>query len=112
VGTGTLYIEPGSPWENGKLRDECLNGEIFYSLKEAQIVIEKWRVEYNTKRPHSALLRSKRGIDPNAPVGTMSGSGPDVVGTIDEVLQFLQMLKHEQERQNARCAGRERKSVQ
>jgi transposase InsO family protein len=51
VGTGTLYIEPGSPWENGccesfngKLRDECLNGEIFYSLKEAQIVIEKWRV--------------------------------------------------------------------
>ena len=62
VGTGTLYIEPGSPWENGycesfngKLRDECLNGEIFYSLKEAQIVIEKWRVEYNTSRPHSAL---------------------------------------------------------
>ena len=40
---------------NGKLRDECLNGEIFYSLKEAQIVIEKWRVEYNTRRPHSAL---------------------------------------------------------
>ena len=69
VGTGTLYIEPGSPWENGycesfngKLRDECLNGEIFYSLKEAQIVIEKWRVEYNTKRPHSAL-----GYKPPAP---------------------------------------------
>jgi putative transposase len=66
---GTLYIEPGSPWENGycesfngKLRDECLNGEIFYSLKEAQIVIEKWRVEYNTKRPHSAL-----GYRPPAP---------------------------------------------
>jgi putative transposase len=62
VGVGTLYIEPGSPWENGycesfngKLRDECLNGEIFYSLKEAQIVIEKWRVEYNTRRPHSSL---------------------------------------------------------
>ena len=69
VGTGTLYIEPGSPWENGyresfngKLRDECLNGEIFYSLKEAQIVIEKWRVHYNTKRPHSAL-----GYRPPAP---------------------------------------------
>ena len=69
VGTGTLYIEPGSPWENGycesfngKLRDECLNGEIFYSLKEAQIVIEKWRFEYNTKRPHSAL-----GYRPPAP---------------------------------------------
>ena len=62
LGTGTLYIEPGSPWENGycesfngKLRDECLNGEIFYSLKEAQVVIELWRVEYNTRRPHSAL---------------------------------------------------------
>jgi Integrase core domain len=40
---------------NGKLRDACLNGEIFYSLKEAQIVIEQWRVEYNTRRPHSAL---------------------------------------------------------
>ena len=55
LGTGTLYIEPGSPWENGycesfngKLRDECLNGEIFYSLKEAQVVIEQWRVQYNT----------------------------------------------------------------
>jgi putative transposase len=69
VGTGTLYIEPGSPWENGycesfngKLRDECLNGEIFYSLKEALVVIEKWRAEYNTKRPHSAL-----GYRPPAP---------------------------------------------
>jgi putative transposase len=69
VGTGTLYIEPGSPWENGycesfngKMRDECLNGEIFYTLKEAQIVIEKWRVEYNTRRPHSAL-----GYRPPAP---------------------------------------------
>jgi putative transposase len=58
VGAGTLCIEPGSPWENrycesfnGKLRDECLNGEIFCSLKEAKIVIEKWRVEYNTKWP-------------------------------------------------------------
>jgi transposase InsO family protein len=54
VGAKTLYIEPGSPWENGycesfngKLRDECLNGEIFYSLKEAQVVIEQWRVHYN-----------------------------------------------------------------
>ena len=54
VGAKTLYIEPGSPWENGycesfngKLLDECLNGEIFYSLKEAQVVIEQWRVHYN-----------------------------------------------------------------
>ena len=70
MGTGPLYIEPGSPWENGycesfngKLRDECLNGEIFYSLKEAQVVIEQWRVEYNMRRPHSAL-----GYRPPAPV--------------------------------------------
>ena len=62
VGARTLFIEPGSPWENGynesfngKLRDECLNGEIFYSLKEAQVVIEQWRHHYNTRRPHSAL---------------------------------------------------------
>ena len=62
--------EPGSPWENrysesfnGKLRDECLNGEIFYSLKEAQIIIESWRNHYNTKRPHSAL-----GYRPPAPL--------------------------------------------
>ncbi len=62
VGTQPLFIEPGSPWENrycesfnGKLRDECLNGEIFYSLKEAQVVIAMWRKHYNTVRPHSAL---------------------------------------------------------
>jgi len=65
----TLYIEPGSPWENGfnesfngKLRDELLNGEIFYTLKEAQVLIEQWRIHYNTKRPHSAL-----GYKPPAP---------------------------------------------
>ena len=59
----------GSPWENGycesfngKLRDECLNGEIFYSLKEAQVVIGQWRHEYNTRRPHSVL-----GYRPPAP---------------------------------------------
>lgn len=62
VGAKTLYIEPGSPWENGycesfngKLRDELLNGEIFYSLKEAQVVIGQWRHHYNTVRPHSSL---------------------------------------------------------
>ena len=62
VGVKTLFIEPGSPWENGynesfngKLRDELLNGEIFYNLKEAQAMIEKWRKEYNTERPHSSL---------------------------------------------------------
>jgi putative transposase len=62
VGVKTLSIEPGSPWENGynesfngKLRDESLNGEIFSALKEAQILIERWRREYHTVRPHSAL---------------------------------------------------------
>ena len=62
VGVRTLYIEPGSPWENGyiesfngKLRDELLNGELFYTLWEAQVVIERWRQAYNQVRPHSAL---------------------------------------------------------
>ena len=62
VGSKTAYIEPGSRWEDGycesfnaRLRDELLNDEIFYSLKEAQIVIEEWRKHYNTVRPHSAF---------------------------------------------------------
>ena len=69
VGAKTAYIEPGSPWENGycesfnaRFRDELLNGEIFYSLREAKIIIEEWRKHYNTKRPHSAL-----GYRPPAP---------------------------------------------
>lgn len=62
IGVKTLFIEPGSPWENGyvesfngKLRDELLNGEIFYSLREAKVLIERWRVHYNTIRPHRSL---------------------------------------------------------
>ena len=62
TGVRTLYIEPGSPWENGycesfngKLTDELLDREIFYTLREAQVLIERWRVEYNTFRPHSSL---------------------------------------------------------
>ncbi|AXT34708.1 IS3 family transposase [Phaeobacter sp. LSS9] len=69
VGAKTAFIEPGSPWENGycesfngRMRDELLNGEVFYSLREAQIIIESWRKHYNTKRPHSAL-----GYRPPAP---------------------------------------------
>ena len=57
-----MFIEPGSPWENGyiesfngKLRDELLNGEIFYTLKEAKVLIERWRQHYNRLRPHSSL---------------------------------------------------------
>jgi transposase InsO family protein len=62
VGVKTLFIEPGSPWENGyiesfngKLRDELLNSEIFTTLPEAKVLIEEWRREYNTVRPHSSL---------------------------------------------------------
>ena len=69
VGAKTAYIAPGSPWENGfiesfnaRLRDELLDGEIFYTLKEAQIVIESWRRHYNTVRPHASL-----GYRPPAP---------------------------------------------
>jgi transposase InsO family protein len=69
VGATTAYITPGSPWENGfiesfnaRLRDELLDGEIFYSLREAQVVIESWRRHYNTLRPHGSL-----GFKPPAP---------------------------------------------
>src|ERR671928_1898532 len=69
VGAKTAYIAPGSPWENGyiesfnaRLRDELLDGELFYSLREAQIIIESWRVHYNTVRPHASL-----GYRPPAP---------------------------------------------
>jgi len=69
VGTKTAYIMPGSPWENGycesfngKLRNELLDGEIFYTLREAQVIIEQWRWHYNRIRPHSAL-----GYRPPAP---------------------------------------------
>ena len=62
VGATTAYIAPGSPWENGfiesfnaRLRDELLDGEIFYTLREAQIVIESWRRHYNAVRPHASL---------------------------------------------------------
>ena len=65
----TLFIEPGSPWENGyiesqggKLRDELLNGEVFSTLKQAQVLIADWRQHYNRQRPHSAL-----GYRPPAP---------------------------------------------
>ena len=69
LGVTTLFIEPGSPWENGyiesfngKLRDELLNREIFTTLREAKVLIESWRREYNEIRPHSSL-----GYRPPAP---------------------------------------------
>ena len=69
LGVKTLFIEPGSPWENGyiesfngKFRDELLNGEIFDTITEARVISEYWRKEYNQKRPHSSL-----GYRPPAP---------------------------------------------
>jgi transposase InsO family protein len=73
LGVKTLFIEPGSPWENGyiesfngKLRDELLNREIFTTLTEAKVLIEQWRREYNQVRPHSSL-----GYQPPAPKAVM-----------------------------------------
>jgi putative transposase len=78
LGVKTAFIEPGSPWENGfnerfngSLRDECLNRERFYNLKEAQTLIESWRQEYNHIRPHSSL-----GYRPPAPRALVSATPP------------------------------------
>ncbi len=78
VGAKTAYIEKGSPWENGyvesfngKLRDELLNREIFYSLREAEVLIAAWRQHYNTRRPHSAL-----GYRPPAPEAVLWPASP------------------------------------
>jgi putative transposase len=78
----TLYIEPGSPWENGyiesfngKRRDELLDGEIFYTLIEAKVLIERWREHYTRFRPHSSL-----GYRPPAPEAVEIGmSGTDIL---------------------------------
>jgi transposase InsO family protein len=77
TGAGTLFIEPGSPWENGycesfnsKLRDEFLNGQIlYYSMKEIRVLAERWRVHYNTVRPHSSL-----GYRPPAPAAWLTST--------------------------------------
>jgi len=76
IGVKTLFIEPGSPWENGyvesfngKLRDELLNREIFTTLMEAKVLIEQWRMEYNHIRPHSSL-----GYRPPAPESILSAA--------------------------------------
>jgi transposase InsO family protein len=73
LGVKTLYIAPGSPWENGynesfngRLRDELLNGETFYTLKEAQVILEQWRHHYNHIRPHTSL-----GYKPPAPMANI-----------------------------------------
>jgi len=87
TGAKTLYIEPGSPWENGycesfnsKLRDEFLNGEIFYSIKEIRVLAERWRVHYNTVRPHSSL--GYRPPAPEAWITTSLGCGEAGIATL------------------------------
>ena len=89
---GTLFIQPGSPWENGyvesfngKLRDELLNGEIFTTLQEAKVLTEVWRREYNQVRPHSSL-----GYKPPVPE-TVSGplSATGVTPLLWTMLDFL-----------------------
>ena len=107
VGTRTAYIEPGSPWENGycesfnaRFRDELLNGEIFYSLREAQILIEQWRIHYNTpsrdiaaqypaghrsgRTAHWAIAHPRRKVSSQWTRGqrcTNNQAGPPVGGT-------------------------------
>ncbi len=107
IGVKTLYIEPGSPWENGynesfnsKLRDEILNTEIFSTLKEAKVLIERWRHHYNTIRPHSSLgyrPPAPETILPNAPNSNLS-AGPLIGGRPAAI--------HEQERPGGKsCSG-------
>ena len=86
VSVQTLFIEPGSPWENGyvesfngKLRDELLNGEIFYTLTEAQVLVERWRRDYNGHRPHSSLGYRPPAPEAFEPVQFMTvGDGPRI----------------------------------
>jgi len=87
TGTKTAYIEPGSPWENGfcesfnsKLGDEFLNGEIFYSMKEIRVPAERWRVHFNTIRPHSSL--GYRPPAPEAWTPTSLGCGETGIATL------------------------------
>ncbi len=81
VGVKTLFITPGSPWENGynesfngTLRDQLLNGELFYTLKEAKAVLEQWRWHYNHVRPHSSLRYKPPAPEATLPRGLSSDS--------------------------------------
>ena len=94
LGVKTLFIEPGSPWENGylesfngKLRDELLNGELFDTLLEAQVLVERWRKHYNQVRPHSAL-----GYRPPAPEAIQPPPLAGVPGYAQDWTQVAQIL--------------------
>ncbi len=100
----TLYIEPGSPWQNGfnesfngKLRDELLNGELFTSLTEAKVVTEDWRMAYNHRRPHRSL-----GYETPAAYAAKVGSLPasaTPVGTGSATLRLPQRAGDEEKKQ-------------
>jgi transposase InsO family protein len=90
LGVQTQYIEPGSPWENGycesfngKLRDNLLNGEIFMTMKEAEIVIEDWRRHYNRRRPHRSL-----GGKPPAPLTVFAPPMGGAMGLLSPPLEL------------------------
>ena len=90
LGVKTLYIEPGSPWENGyiesfngKLRDELLDREIFDTLMEAKVLVERWRKEYNHIRPHSSL-----GYRPPAPEAILFDSDAELLSDQKMVLKL------------------------
>ena len=95
----TLYIEPGSPWENvycesfnSKLRDEFLNGEIFYSIQELRVLAERWCVHYNTVRPHSSL--GYRTPAQEAWLANNVGRGEVSEGHNDEAVCDVRNLAH------------------
>jgi putative transposase len=100
-GVKTLYIEPGSPWQNGfiesfnsRLRDECLNREVFYTLTEARVVIEDWRWKYNHIRPHRSLgyitpIQFVQKTTPNHPEDLVSSRAtPSLRPSLDALYHF------------------------
>ena len=96
VGAEAAFIEPGSPWENGyvesfngKLRDELLEGEVFYTLREAEVVIESWRRHYNGVRPHASLGFRPPAPDVVVPSAVSSPSGPGPLGSAQQQAAVL-----------------------
>jgi Integrase core domain len=94
VGVKPLFIEPGSPWEsgynesfNGKLRDECLNTELFYIPREARIIIECWRRDFNTIRPPSSL-----GSEPASSADHHKVAGPTHSLAALQLLQQIEVI--------------------
>ena len=121
TGAKTPYIEPGSPWENGycesfnsELRDDFLNGEIFYSLKEVQVLAERWRVHYNTIRPHSSLGYHSPAPEAWVPDNNLMGRGEPPSGSylntpkaaLHYRIQLVQKIGHARCRYLRQAKGR------